>query len=97
MINEAQECLGGAGYVEKKAFCPGGTEKRRSTSIWKAQATFNAWMLLRPYPKSQAVLEVLSNRKLGNGHGRVPPEKFHIEQIQGGLSQTDEIQYRAAN
>tara|TARA_R110002020_G_scaffold168713_4_gene357680 strand:+ start:6956 stop:8602 length:1647 start_codon:yes stop_codon:yes gene_type:complete len=92
MINEAQECLGGAGYVEE-SILPRLYREAPVNSIWEGSGNVQCLDVLRALSKEPGVLEVLFN-ELGNGHGDAHL-KNHIEQIKADFRETDEIQYRA--
>jgi putative acyl-CoA dehydrogenase len=66
MINEAAECMGGAG-MSRTASCRGCTARRRSTRPGKAPATCSAWTCCGRCRKSR-VLDALFI-ELGDGHG----------------------------
>lgn len=92
MINEAQECLGGAGYVEE-SILPRLYREAPVNSIWEGSGNVQCLDVLRALSKEPGVLEVLFN-ELGNGHGDAHL-KSHIERIKTDFRDTDEIQYRA--
>ncbi|WP_373185019.1 acyl-CoA dehydrogenase family protein [Halopseudomonas sp.] len=92
MINEAQECLGGAGYVEENIM-PRLYREAPVNSIWEGSGNVQCLDVLRALSKEPGVLEVLFS-ELGDGHGD-PHLTRHIEKIKVDFSDTDDIQYRA--
>ncbi|MBL4610535.1 MAG: acyl-CoA dehydrogenase family protein [Pseudomonas sp.] len=92
MINEAQECLGGAGYVEENIM-PRLYREAPVNSIWEGSGNVQCLDVLRALSKEPGVLEVLFS-ELGDGHGDAHLTR-HIEQIKSDFSDTDDIQYRA--
>tara|TARA_R110000796_G_scaffold63377_17_gene146789 strand:- start:1845 stop:3491 length:1647 start_codon:yes stop_codon:yes gene_type:complete len=92
MINEAQECLGGAGYVEE-SILPRLYREAPVNSIWEGSGNVQCLDVLRALSKEPGVLEVLFN-ELGDGHGDAHL-KNQIEQIKADFRDTDDIQYRA--
>lgn len=92
MINEAQECLGGAGYVEENIL-PRLYREAPVNSIWEGSGNVQCLDVLRALSKEPGVLEVLFS-ELGDGHGDVHLTR-HIEKIKADFRDTDDIQYRA--
>tara|TARA_R110001592_G_scaffold4318_5_gene24224 strand:- start:14342 stop:16018 length:1677 start_codon:yes stop_codon:yes gene_type:complete len=92
MINEAQECLGGAGYVEE-SIMPRLYREAPVNSIWEGSGNVQCLDVLRALSKEPGVLEVLFS-ELGDGHGDAHLTR-HIEQIKTDFRDTDDIQYRA--
>ncbi|WP_394241648.1 acyl-CoA dehydrogenase family protein [Halopseudomonas laoshanensis] len=92
MINEAQECLGGAGYVEE-SILPRLYREAPVNSIWEGSGNVQCLDVLRALSKEPGVLEVLFS-ELGDGHGDAQL-KNHIARIKADFRDTDEIQYRA--
>ncbi|WP_339844894.1 acyl-CoA dehydrogenase family protein [uncultured Halopseudomonas sp.] len=92
MINEAQECLGGAGYVEENIM-PRLYREAPVNSIWEGSGNVQCLDVLRALSKEPGVLEVLFS-ELGDGHGDAKLTR-HIEKIKADFSDTDDIQYRA--
>tara|TARA_R110000868_G_scaffold4192_16_gene26210 strand:+ start:5353 stop:7014 length:1662 start_codon:yes stop_codon:yes gene_type:complete len=92
MINEAQECLGGAGYVED-SILPRLYREAPVNSIWEGSGNVQCLDVLRALSKEPGVLDVLF-AELGDGHGS-DLLKQRIEQLKQQFSDTDEIQYRA--
>ena len=92
MINEAQECLGGAGYVEE-TILPRLYREAPVNSIWEGSGNVQCLDVLRALSKEPGVLGALF-AELGDGHGS-PLLKKRIEQLKQQFSDTDDIQYRA--
>jgi putative acyl-CoA dehydrogenase len=92
MINEAQECLGGAGYVEE-SIMPRLYREAPVNSIWEGSGNVQCLDVLRALSKEPGVLEVLFS-ELGDGQGDAHLAR-HIEQIKTDFHDTDDIQYRA--
>ncbi len=92
MINEAQECLGGAGYVED-SILPRLYREAPVNSIWEGSGNVQCLDVLRALSKEPGVLDELF-AELGDGHGSALL-KQRIEQLKQQFSDTDEIQYRA--
>lgn len=92
MINEAQECLGGAGYVEENIM-PRLYREAPVNSIWEGSGNVQCLDVLRALSKEPGVLEVLFS-ELGDGHGDAHLTR-HIEQIKADFRDTSDIQYRA--
>jgi putative acyl-CoA dehydrogenase len=92
MINEAQECLGGAGYVEE-SIMPRLYREAPVNSIWEGSGNVQCLDVLRALSKEPGVLEVLFS-ELGDGQGDAHLAR-HIEQIKTDFRDTDDIQYRA--
>jgi putative acyl-CoA dehydrogenase len=92
MINEAQECLGGAGYVED-TILPRLYREAPVNSIWEGSGNVQCLDVLRALSKEAGVLDALFT-ELGDGHGdrRLA---LHIQQLQTAFRDTDDIQYRA--
>ncbi|WP_022961287.1 acyl-CoA dehydrogenase family protein [Halopseudomonas pelagia] len=92
MINEAQECLGGAGYVEE-SILPRLYREAPVNSIWEGSGNVQCLDVLRALSKEPGVLEVLFS-ELGDGHANAHL-KAQIERIKTDFRDTDDIQYRA--
>tara|TARA_Y100001968_G_scaffold210599_1_gene193795 strand:- start:4093 stop:4827 length:735 start_codon:yes stop_codon:yes gene_type:complete len=92
MINEAQECLGGAGYVEE-TILPRLYREAPVNSIWEGSGNVQCLDVLRALSKEPGVLDVLF-AELGDGHGS-SALKQRIERIKQQFADTDDIQYRA--
>ncbi|MEE3159125.1 MAG: acyl-CoA dehydrogenase family protein, partial [Pseudomonadota bacterium] len=67
MINEAQECLGGAGYVEE-TILPRLYREAPVNSIWEGSGNVQCLDVLRALSKEPGVLDALF-AELGDGHG----------------------------
>ncbi|WP_417662017.1 acyl-CoA dehydrogenase family protein [Pseudomonas sp.] len=92
MINEAQECLGGAGYVEE-TILPRLYREAPVNSIWEGSGNVQCLDVLRALSKEPGVLEALFT-ELGDGHGDARL-KAHIGKVQAAFRDTDDIQFRA--
>ncbi|MEK1904930.1 MAG: acyl-CoA dehydrogenase family protein [Pseudomonas sp.] len=92
MINEAQECMGGAGYVED-TILPRLYREAPVNSIWEGSGNVQCLDVLRALSKEAGVLDVLF-AELGDGHGDARL-KAHIHRLQADFRDTADIQYRA--
>ncbi|MBX8609060.1 acyl-CoA dehydrogenase family protein [Pseudomonas cichorii] len=92
MINEAAECMGGAGYVED-SILPRLYREAPVNSIWEGSGNVQCLDVLRALSKESGVLDVLF-AELGDGHGD-RHLKAHIEKLKAAFTDTHDIQYRA--
>jgi putative acyl-CoA dehydrogenase len=92
MINEAAECLGGAGYVEDFILSRLYREAPVN-SIWEGSGNVQCLDVLRALSKEAGVLDALFD-ELGDGHGDARLE-LHVQQLKADLRDTADIQYRA--
>ncbi|MGY4531697.1 putative acyl-CoA dehydrogenase [Pseudomonas sp. TE3786] len=92
MINEAAECMGGAGYVED-SILPRLYREAPVNSTWEGSGNVQCLDVLRALSKEPGVLDVLF-AELGDGHGDARL-KAHIEGLKAGFRDTADIQYRA--
>ncbi len=92
MINEAAECMGGAGYVED-SILPRLYREAPVNSTWEGSGNVQCLDVLRALSKEPGVLETLFI-ELGNGHGDRHLAR-HIEQLKSAFMDTQDIQYRA--
>jgi putative acyl-CoA dehydrogenase len=92
MINEAAECMGGAGYVED-TILPRLYREAPVNSTWEGSGNVQCLDVLRALSKEPGVLDALFD-ELGDGHGdrRLAA---HIEQLKTAFRDTADIQYRA--
>jgi len=92
MINEAAECLGGAGYVED-SILPRLYREAPVNSTWEGSGNVQCLDVLRALSKEAGVLDALF-AELGDGHGdrRLATA---IEGLKGDLRDTAELPYRA--
>ena len=92
MINEAAECLGGAGYVEE-TILPRLYREAPVNSTWEGSGNVQCLDVLRALSKEPGVLDALFI-ELGDGHGDARL-KAQIGRLQAAFSDTADIQYRA--
>ncbi|MEG3011017.1 MAG: acyl-CoA dehydrogenase family protein [Pseudomonas sp.] len=92
MINEAAECMGGAGYVED-SILPRLYREAPVNSTWEGSGNVQCLDVLRALSKEPGVLDVLFS-ELGDGHGD-KRLAAHIQQLQAQFKDTSDIQYRA--
>lgn len=92
MINEAAECMGGAGYVED-SILPRLYREAPVNSTWEGSGNVQCLDVLRALSKEPGGLEVLFS-ELGDGHGD-KRLAAHIEGLHKAFKDTDDIQYRA--
>lgn len=92
MINEAAECMGGAGYVED-SILPRLYREAPVNSTWEGSGNVQCLDVLRALSKEAGVLEALFV-ELGDGHGDRHLAR-HIEQLKSAFMDTQDIQYRA--
>jgi putative acyl-CoA dehydrogenase len=92
MINEAAECMGGAGYVED-SILPRLYREAPVNSTWEGSGNVQCLDVLRALAREPGVRDALFD-ELGDGHGdrRLAA---HITQLQASLADTGDIQYRA--
>ncbi|MDH4873216.1 acyl-CoA dehydrogenase family protein [Pseudomonas sp. BN515] len=92
MINEAAECLGGAGYVED-TILPRLYREAPVNSTWEGSGNVQCLDVLRALSKEPGVLDVLF-AELGDGHGDARLASF-IGNLKKGFADTADIQFRA--
>ncbi|MBT8765362.1 acyl-CoA dehydrogenase family protein [Metapseudomonas boanensis] len=92
MINEAQECMGGAGYVEE-TILPRLFREAPVNSIWEGSGNVQCLDVLRALSKEPGVLDALF-AELGDGAGDARLAA-HIGRLKSGFRETADIQYRA--
>ncbi|KMT55478.1 acyl-CoA dehydrogenase family protein [Pseudomonas fildesensis] len=92
MINEAAECMGGAGYVED-SILPRLYREAPVNSTWEGSGNVQCLDVLRALSKEPGVLEALFV-ELGDGQGDRQLAR-HIEQLKSAFMDTQDIQYRA--
>lgn len=92
MINEAAECMGGAGYVED-SILPRLYREAPVNSTWEGSGNVQCLDVLRALSKEPGVLDTLF-AELGDGHGdrRLAA---HIGNLKAAFADTADIQYRA--
>ncbi|KAF1051839.1 MAG: putative acyl-CoA dehydrogenase AidB [Stenotrophomonas maltophilia] len=92
MINEAAECLGGAGYVEE-TILPRLYREAPVNSTWEGSGNVQCLDVLRALSKEPGVLDTLFE-ELGDGHGDARLAAF-IGTLKAGFADTSDIQFRA--
>ncbi|MBB2493638.1 acyl-CoA dehydrogenase family protein [Aquipseudomonas ullengensis] len=92
MVNEAAECMGGAGYVEE-TILPRLYREAPVNSTWEGSGNVQCLDVLRALSKEPGVLDALF-AELGAGHGDARL-KAHIAKLQAAFRDTGDIQYRA--
>ncbi|MDF9620603.1 acyl-CoA dehydrogenase family protein [Pseudomonas entomophila] len=92
MINEAAECLGGAGYVED-SILPRLYREAPVNSTWEGSGNVQCLDVLRALSKEPGVLDALFS-ELGDGHGDARLAAF-IGNLKGAFADTGDSQYRA--
>ncbi|MET1078674.1 MAG: acyl-CoA dehydrogenase family protein [Pseudomonas sp.] len=92
MINEAAECMGGAGYVED-SILPRLYREAPVNSTWEGSGNVQCLDVLRALSKEPGVLEALFI-ELGDGHGDARL-KAQVGRLQAAFRDTADIQYRA--
>ncbi|MBX9755507.1 MAG: acyl-CoA dehydrogenase family protein [Pseudomonadaceae bacterium] len=92
MINEAAECMGGAGYVED-SILPRLYREAPVNSTWEGSGNVQCLDVLRALSKEPGVLEVLFH-ELGDGHGDARLQT-QISKLKRAFADPDDIQYRA--
>ena len=92
MINEAAECLGGAGYVED-TILPRLYREAPVNSTWEGSGNVQCLDVLRALSKEPGVLDALF-AELGDGHGDARLASF-IGNLKASFADTQDIQYRA--
>jgi len=92
MINEAQECLGGAGYVED-SILPRLYREAPVNSIWEGSGNVQCLDVLRALSKEPGVVEMLfAELDDGKGDARL---QAHVDRLKQHFADKDDIQYRA--
>ncbi|GFM67515.1 acyl-CoA dehydrogenase family protein [Pseudomonas lijiangensis] len=92
MINEAAECMGGAGYVED-SILPRLYREAPVNSTWEGSGNVQCLDVLRALSREPGVLDALF-AELGDGHGD-RHLKAHIDKLKAAFTDTRDIQYRA--
>jgi putative acyl-CoA dehydrogenase len=94
MINEAAECMGGAGYVED-SILPRLYREAPVNSTWEGSGNVQCLDVLRALSKESGVLDALF-AELGDGHGDKRLAE-HIEHLKVAFqeSHAHDIQFRA--
>ncbi|MCI3947224.1 acyl-CoA dehydrogenase family protein [Pseudomonas syringae] len=92
MINEAAECLGGAGYVED-SILPRLYREAPVNSTWEGSGNVQCLDVLRTASKEPGALDALFD-ELGDGQGDRHLAS-HIARLKAAFQDTGDIQYRA--
>jgi putative acyl-CoA dehydrogenase len=92
MINEAAECLGGAGYVED-SILPRLYREAPVNSTWEGSGNVQCLDVLRALSKEAGMLDMLFE-ELGDGHGD-RHLAAHIDLLKSAFKNPADIQYRA--
>ncbi len=92
MINEAAECLGGAGYVED-SILPRLYREAPVNSTWEGSGNVQCLDVLRTLSKEPGALDALFD-ELGDGHGD-RHLAAHIGKLKAAFQDTGDLQYRA--
>uniref|UniRef100_UPI0028A681FF acyl-CoA dehydrogenase family protein n=1 Tax=Pseudomonas sp. TaxID=306 RepID=UPI0028A681FF len=92
MINEAAECLGGAGYIED-SIMPRLYREAPVNSIWEGSGNVQCLDVLRALSREQGVQDALF-AELGDGHGS-SSLKAHIERLKHAVADPDDLPCRA--
>ena len=91
-VNEAQECLGGAGYVEE-SILPRLYREAPVNSIWEGSGNVQCLDVLRALDKNPAVVEALF-AELADGHGEASL-KAQVLRLKHALRDRGDQEYRA--
>ncbi|HYQ38214.1 MAG TPA: isovaleryl-CoA dehydrogenase [Pseudomonas sp.] len=91
-VNEAQECLGGGGYVEE-SILPRLYREAPVNSIWEGSGNVQCLDVLRALDKSPAVAEALF-AELADGHGEARL-KAQVLRLKHALRDREGLEYRA--
>jgi putative acyl-CoA dehydrogenase len=85
LVNEAQECLGGAGYVED-SILPRLFRQSPLNSIWEGSGNVQCLDMLRAMAKSPAAVEALQ-QELTQAKGAHPAYDAHCQRLEKMLSE----------
>lgn len=91
-INEAQECLGGAGYIED-SLLPRLYREAPVNSIWEGSGNVQCLDVLRTLSRDPDVAAVLFQH-LDEGRGDVRLQT-HVARLKAALAEQDDLPYRA--
>lgn len=91
-IGEAQECLGGVGYVEE-SILPRLYREAPVNSIWEGSGNVQCLDVLRAITKTPDVLDVYIN-ELGTAAGGNKHYDQYLLKLKNDLSNTDDFQYQ---
>ncbi|RRV06234.1 DNA alkylation response protein [Pseudomonas sp. v388] len=92
MINEAAECMGGAGYVED-SILPRLYREAPVNSIWEGSGNVQCLDVLRALSKEDGMLDMLF-AELDDGHGSLHFTEY-VKNLKALFADTSDLQYRA--
>ncbi|GAB7529151.1 acyl-CoA dehydrogenase family protein [Pseudomonas sp. 3A(2025)] len=92
MINEAAECLGGAGYIED-SILPRLYREAPVNSIWEGSGNVQCLDVLRALAREPGVLDALFD-ELDDGRGDADLSR-HVQQLKHQLADREDLPYRA--
>ncbi|WNW13317.1 acyl-CoA dehydrogenase family protein [Pseudomonas sp. DTU_2021_1001937_2_SI_NGA_ILE_001] len=92
MINEAAECMGGAGYIED-SILPRLYREAPVNSIWEGSGNVQCLDVLRALSREPGIAEALF-AELDDGRGDADLSR-HVLQLKQAFSDQDELPYRA--
>lgn len=93
MVNEAQECLGGAGYVEE-SILPRLYRQAPLNSIWEGSGNIQCLDVLRAFSREANSLPAVL-RELGIGAAENPQLAERVKALGVALADTDQMEARA--
>ncbi len=93
MVNEAQECLGGAGYVEE-SILPRLYRQAPLNSIWEGSGNIQCLDVLRALAREAGALPAIT-RELGIGAAESPALAERVEALGEALKDTQGAELRA--
>ena len=93
MVNEAQECLGGAGYVEE-SILPRLYRQAPLNSIWEGSGNIQCLDVLRALAREAGALPAIT-RELGIGAAESPVLAERVEALGAALKDTQGMEVRA--
>ncbi|BAP43304.1 acyl-CoA dehydrogenase family protein [Pseudomonas sp. 21LCFQ02] len=92
MINEAAECLGGAGYIED-SILPRLYREAPVNSIWEGSGNVQCLDVLRALSREPGIIDALLD-ELDDGRGDADLAR-HVRQLKDDLADGEELAYRA--
>ena len=93
MVNEAQECLGGAGYVEE-SILPRLYRQAPLNSIWEGSGNIQCLDVLRALAREAGALPAIT-RELGIGAAESPVLAERVQALGAALKDTQGMEVRA--